>query len=104
MDENPISVRESATMEANTYCLSFPDWGPLGFKCCPSDNGFVMQTHFGGHNKNGNLWDFYAYGFVETNEACEITHWETHVSPEYDDFLDQAIGVHGPSKNGSEII
>lgn len=100
LSEYPMSVRKSATMEADTYCITFPDWGPLGFKCWPSDNGFVMQTHFGGHDKSGKLWDFYAYGFVETNEAGEITRWETHVSPEYNDFLDQAIGVHGPFKNG----
>lgn len=102
LSEYPMSVQKSATMEADTYCITFPDWGPLGFKCWPSDNGFVMQTHFGGHDKDGKLWDFYAYGFVETNEAGEITRWETHVSPEYNDFLDKAIGIHGPFKNGPE--
>lgn len=98
----PMSVRQSATMEAATYCLTFPDWGPLDFKCWPSDNGFVMQSHFGGHDRDGKLHDFYAYGFVETNGDGEITRWETHVSPEYNDFLDVAIGVHGPFKNGPE--
>ncbi len=102
LDENPVTVQESATMEADTYCLTFPDWGPLDFRCWPSDNGFVMQTHFGGHDSDGKLWDFYAYGFVETNEKCEITRWETHVSPEYNDFLDRAIGVHGPFRDGPE--
>ena len=98
----PMSVRQSATMEADTYRLFLLDWGPLDFRCWPSDRGFVMQTHFGGHNKSSRLWDFYAYGFVETNERCEITRWETHVSPEYNDFLDAVIGVHGPFKNGPE--
>ena len=102
LDTNPMSVRQSATMEANTYCLTLPDWKPLGFRCWPSDRGFVMQSHFGGHDKDGRLWDFYAYGFVDTNEAGEITRWETHVSPEYNDFLDVVIGVHGPFKNGPE--
>lgn len=102
LDTHPMSVRQSATMEADTYCLSLPDWAPLGFKCWPSDNGFVMQTHFGGHDEEGKLWEFYAYGFVETNEKCEITRWETHVSPEYNEFLDKVIGVHGPFKNGPE--
>ena len=102
LDTYPMSVRKSATMEASTYCITFPDWGPLGFQCWPSDNGFVMQTHFGGHDKGGKLWDFYAYGFAETNDAGEITHWETHVSPEYNDFLDKAIGIHGPFKHGPE--
>lgn len=72
-----MSVCQSATMEADTYCLFLPDWGPLDFRCWPSDKGFVMQTHFGGHDKSGKFWDFYAYGFVETNEWCEITRWET---------------------------
>lgn len=102
LDKTPISVRQSATMKANTYCLTFPDWGPLDFACWPSDQGFVMKTHFGGHDQDGKLWDFYAYGFVNTNEAGEITRWETHVSSEYNDFLDKAIGVHGPFKNGPE--
>ena len=89
-------------MEAATYCITLPDWTILEFKCWPSDNGFVMQSHFGGHERDGILHDFYAYGFVDTNENCEITHWETHVSPEYSDFLDVVLGVHGPFKNGAE--
>ncbi len=36
-----------------------------------------------------------AHDFVDTNEKCEITHWEIHVRPEHSDFLDAAIGVHG---------
>lgn len=102
LSKNPISVKDSAHLEALTYSLTFPDWAPLGFECWPSDKGFVMQTHFGGHTKDGKFMDFYSYGFVETNEACEIIRWETHVSPEYNDFLDVAIGVHGPFKEGSE--
>lgn len=102
LKSNPMSVQQSAVMEASIYCVTFPDWGPIGFKCWPSDIGFVMQTHFGGHDKDGKFMDFYAYGFVETNEKCEITRWETHVSPEYNDFLDAAIGVHGPFKNGAD--
>jgi len=102
LSKHPISVKESATMEAKAYSLTFSDWAPLGFKCWPSDNGFVMQTHFGGHMEDGALMDFYAYGFVDTNEQGQITRWETHVSPEYNDFLDVAIGVHGPFKQGPE--
>lgn len=93
---HPISVKTSATMEAKAYSLRFPDWGPVEFNCWPSDIGFVMKTHFVGHTKDGKEMDFYAYGFVETNEDGEIKRWETHVSPEYNDFLDVAIGVHGP--------
>ncbi|WKY44607.1 hypothetical protein Q5O14_00510 [Eubacteriaceae bacterium ES2] len=100
LSKYPISVKDSAHMEAKTYSLTFPDWAPLSFKCWPSDKGFVMQTHFGGHMEDGKFMDFYAYGFVETNEKCQITRWETHVSPEYNDFLDVAIGIHGPFKEG----
>jgi hypothetical protein len=102
LTENPMTVQQSASMEALTYSMSFPDWGPLGFKCWPSDIGFVMQSHFGGHDHSGKLMDFYVYGFVETNENYEITRWETHVSPEYNDFLDAALGVHGPFKHGAD--
>lgn len=102
LKNHPISVKDSATMEALTYSLTFQDWAPIGFKCWPSDNGFVMQTHFGGHTNEGKFMDFYSYGFVETDEECRIIRWETHVSPEYNDFLDVAIGVHGPFKEGPE--
>ena len=102
LETNPISVRQSAAMEAAAYCVTLPDWTILDFESWPSDKGFVMQSHFGGHDRNGALRDFYAYGFVNTNENCEITHWETHVSPEYNDFLDVTLGVHEPFKNGAE--
>lgn len=98
----PISVKTSAMMEAKAYSVTLQDWAPLSFECWPSDIGFTMQTHFGGHKKDGTLVDFYAYGFVKTNDKGEITRWETHVSPEYNDFLDVVIGVHGPFKNGAE--
>ena len=102
LDTTPMTVQQSATMEASTYCITLPDWTILGFQCWPSDNGFVMQSHFGGHDRDGVLHDFYAYGFVLTNEKAEITHCKTHVSPEYNDFLDVVLGVHGPFKNGAD--
>lgn len=51
-----------------------------------------MQSHFGGHDRDGKLHGFYAYGFVETNDDGEITRWETHVSPEYNVILNVAYG------------
>jgi len=96
LGRNPISVSASATMEAKAYSLKFPDWGPVDFKCWPSDNGFAMYTLFMGHMKDGTEMSFYSYGFVETNDRGEITRWETHVSEGYGAFLDAAIGVHGP--------
>ncbi|MBP7347324.1 MAG: hypothetical protein KA965_01455 [Butyrivibrio sp.] len=68
----PMSVRKSATMEALSYSVTLPDWKPLGFKCWTSDNGFVMQSHFGGHDKEGIMHDFYAYGFVGNKENGDI--------------------------------
>jgi len=99
---NPMTVKQSATMEALTYSLTLPDWKPLGFKYWAGVNGFAMQSHYGGHDAEGHLHDFYAYGFVDTNEYGEITRWETHCSPEYNDFLDFTIGIHGPFKNGAD--
>ena len=46
--------------------------------------------------------DFFAYSYIKTNEYGEITHWETHVNSDYNDFLDVAIGEHGPYKNGTD--
>lgn len=46
--------------------------------------------------------DFFAYSYIRTNEYGEITHWETHVNSDYNDFLDVAIGEHGPYRNGSD--
>ena len=45
---------------------------------------------------------FLCIWIIETNESGEIIRWETHVSPEYNDFLDMVIGVHGPFKDGPE--
>ncbi len=102
LSKHPISVSISATMEAKAYSLIFPDWGPIGFKCWPSDNGFVMKTLFQGHTKDGKEMSFFSYGFVETNPQGQITRWETHVSEEYSAFLDVAIGVRGPFRDGAD--
>ena len=99
---NPISVEDSATMEALSYSIEFKDWGPVDFECFPSIEGVAWKTHFGGHRKKDDVFmDFYAYSFIKTNEYGEITHWETHVNTDYNDFLDVAIGEHGPYKNGA---
>lgn len=102
LDHAHISVQASATMEAASYGITLPDWGPLSFESWASEDGFVMKTHFGGHDKDGLLHDFFAYGFIKTDDQDRITHWETHVSPEYNDFLDFTLGVHGPFKNGED--
>lgn len=93
----PVSVRESATMEAVAYSVRFDNWGPADFLCWPSDQGFTMKTRFEGTRRSdGVAMGFFAYGFVDTDAAGRIIHWETHVNAEYDDFLDVAIGVRGP--------
>ena len=46
--------------------------------------------------------DFFVYSFIRTNEYGEITHWETHVNCDYNDFLDVAIGEHGPYRESSD--
>ena len=97
LQENPISVEDSATMEALSYSVEFDDWGPVDFECFPSVDGVAWKTHFGGHRKkDGVFMDFFAYSFIRSNEYGEITHWETHVNSGYNDFLDVAIGEHGP--------
>ncbi len=101
-----ISVEKSATMEAKAYSVTFPDWGPVDFKCWPADNGFTMRTRFQGHMKDGTRMSFSSIGMVETNDQGEITHWETFVNgDEYGPFLQAAIGVRGPFlKGGSEYM
>jgi hypothetical protein len=102
LSEHHMSVQKSATMEALAYSVKFADWGPAQFKCWPSDIGFVMQTLFTGHTKDGVEMSFFSYGFVETNPAGDISRWETHVSGDYSDFLDVALGVHGPFRHGAD--
>lgn len=93
----PMPVHDYATIEARAYTVNVPDWGAVDFKCWPADNGFVMKLRWEGHKKkDGKKIGFYSYSFVETNEYGEVTRWETHVNKEYDDFLDVAIGEHGP--------
>ena len=52
--------------------------------------------------KDDVFMDFFAYSYIHTNEYGEITHWETHVNSDYNDFLDVAIGEHGPYKESAD--
>lgn len=99
-----VDVATYATMEAKSYSVKFPDWGPVDFNCWPSDNGFVMRTLFRGHHADsGEEMSFYSVGFVETNDEFEITSWQTFVNgDEFSPFLEAAIGVRGPFVNGHE--
>jgi hypothetical protein len=93
-----------ATMEAKAYAVRFPDWKPARFTCWPADNGFAMRTRWEGHSVDGVLMGFYSIGFVETNDAGEITRWETFVNDEeYGPFLQAAIGARGPFR-GTEYV
>ncbi len=103
LETNPISPGDSATMEALCYSVEFADWGPLDFACFPSTEGVAWKTHFGGHRKSdGVFMDFFAYSYIYTDEYGRITHWETHVNSDYNDFLDVAIGEHGPYKESAD--
>ena len=105
LETNPISVEDSATMEALSYSVEFNDWKPIDFECFPSIEGCAWKTHFGGYRKkDGVFLDFFAYSFIRTNEYGEITHWETHVNPAYNDFLDVAIGEHGPYDDANRYM
>lgn len=105
LQTNPISVEDSATMEALSYSVEFNDWKPIDFECFPAIEGVAWKTHFGGYRKSdGVFMDFFAYSFIRSNEYGEITHWETHVSPSYNDFLDAAIGEHGPYDDANRYM
>lgn len=97
LQENPISVEDFATMEALSYSVEFENWGPVDFESFPSIENVAWKRHFGGYRRRaGKFMDFFAYSFIRTNMYGEITHWETHVNCNYNDFLDVAIGEHGP--------
>lgn len=100
----PADAGKVATMEAKAYALKFPDWKPAKFDYWAADNGFAMKTRWEGHAEDGTTMGFYSYGYVTTNEAGEIAHWETHVNDEYNAFLDYVIGVHGPFHGHSEYV
>jgi len=102
--EFPEDTAKASTMEAKAYSLSFPDWKPADFKYWAADNGFVMKTRWEGHTTDGVGMGFYSYGFVDTNDAGELTRWETHVNDEYNAFLDVAVGVHGPFHGTGEYV
>ena len=102
LDEGLSAMQEFGVNEAVVCMKAMPDYSLLGFKSYPSEAGFAMQVHLGGHDAAGQLHDYYAYQFVDTNASGEITRWETHVSPEYNDFLDHVLGIHGPFKDGLE--
>lgn len=105
LQENPISVEDSATMEALSYSVEFDNWKPIDFECFPSIEGVAWKTHFGATRKSdGVFMDFFAYSFIRSNEYGEITHWETHVNAAYNDFLDVAIGEHGPYDDANRYM
>lgn len=61
LETNPISVEDSATMEALSYSIEFKDWGPIDFECFPSVDGVAWKTHFGAHRKSDDVFmDFFA--------------------------------------------
>lgn len=51
LETNPISVEDSATMEALSYSVEFDDWKPIDFECFPGIEGVAWKTHFGGMRK-----------------------------------------------------
>jgi hypothetical protein len=95
---------EGATLEAQVYAITFPDWQPEEFKYWPADNGFTMKTRWQGTRPDGVKMGFYSYSFIETNEAGEVARWETHVNDEYSPFLEYAIGVSGPFQGHAEYL
>jgi hypothetical protein len=100
----PTEAAEAATLEAKAYSLTFPDWKPADFTYWPAENGFTMKTRWEGHMADGARMGFYSYSFVETNEAGEVSRWETHVNDEYSRFLEVAIGVSGPFHGHTEYV
>lgn len=67
LSTNPISVEDSATMEALSYSVEFPDWAPIDFECWPAVEGVAWKSHFGGHRKdNGEFMDFFAYSYIKS--------------------------------------
>lgn len=104
LSEFPTDTAKASTMEAKAYSLKFPDWKPASFNYWAADNGVVMKTRWEGHTTDGAKMGFYSYSFIETNDDCEITRWETHVNDEYNAFLDVAIGVHGPFNGTGEYV
>lgn len=103
LETNPISVADAAMMEVLSYSVEFKDWGPIDFECFPAVEGVAWKTHFGGHRKTDDVFmDFFAYSYIRSNEYGEITHWETHVNSDYNDFLDVAIGEHGPYRDRAD--
>lgn len=104
LSEFPSDTARASTLEARVYSLSFHDWKPVSFDYWPSVFGLVMKTRWQGHTADGVEMGFYSYSFLETNDDCEITRWETHVNDEYNAFLDVAVGVHGPFHGTGEYL
>ncbi len=100
LDDGIRAMQEFGVNEAAICMKAMPDYSLMDFKGYPSEAGFAMQVHLGGHDLQGQMHDYYAYMFIDTNASGEITRWETHVSPEYNDFLDFVLGIHGPFKDG----
>jgi len=96
LGETAVDAAKCATMEAKALTLTFPDWRPVDCQIWASDDGFVMKNKWAGHTKDGTGMGYYSYTFARTNDAGEITRWETHVDEQFGHFIELAIGVRGP--------
>ena len=97
---NGMSMTDGATLEAKAYSAVLPDWGPVEFKCWPSENGFAMRSRFAGHTKDRIMMGFHMIDFVETNDLGQITYWETFCDgEEFGPVAELALGVRGPFRD-----
>lgn len=92
----PVGMDSFASAEQLAYTLAFPDWSLLDYEIWPSEEGFAIKLHFGGHDGAGTLCDYNQSVFVRTNGHLGITEWSIFVDPNYSTFLDKALGIHGP--------
>ena len=102
LSEDVDETRKFGVGEAYACMHAMPDYSLLGFRCWPSSAGFALQMRLGGHGPGGELHAYYSYIFIDTDDDGRIIRWETHVSPEYNAFMDFVLGMHGPFTDGLE--
>jgi hypothetical protein len=93
------SMNAGATREMDLYAEKFPDWGVAEFMCWASEEGFFTRTRYAGHNRAGVKRSVWVIDFFTTNDGGQINRWDGFVDGEWDEVMEEVVGVSGPFKD-----
>ncbi len=104
LGDQQIEAGKTAIMEAKAISLVYPDWKVVDCQIWAATDGFVMKNKWVGNKADGTSATYYSYTFARTNEAGQITRWETHVDENFGPFIETVIGIRGPFREQHQYM